>query len=264
MKSSLLSRHPDDGFISSWKAQRFHKPQQPQRGKVLVGALPWSHLLMMLQVCHLFLQLGYPHFRLIIWSREPLSDERGFCQRILLNKLQKQDRISLSFIQNESTQDSGARPIESTTWPRAWFSSNIHLVRPLHRRSGARHQSTQHESYLQGGTKRVPDRDILGLHSLDQARLADNRQIICVLRHPIQLPVVEVEMVALGLDQGLLSWWIMNWMRIRVSPRARGLAYIASSNVPRPSDQTDLDTRCRFILKGDGGRIRKTGPDSST
>jgi hypothetical protein len=36
---------------------------------------------------------------------------------------------------------------------------------------------------------------------------------------------------------------------------ARGLAYIASSNAPRPSDQTDLDTRCRFILKGGGGRI---------
>jgi hypothetical protein len=50
-------------------------------------------------------------------------------------------------------------------------------------------------------------------------------------------------------------------MIIRVSPKARGLAYIASSNAPWPSDQTDLDTRCRFILKGGGGRIRKTGPD---
>jgi hypothetical protein len=50
-------------------------------------------------------------------------------------------------------------------------------------------------------------------------------------------------------------------MRIRVSHRARGLAYIASSNAPRPLDQTDLDTWCRFILKGGGGRIRETGPD---
>jgi hypothetical protein len=53
-------------------------------------------------------------------------------------------------------------------------------------------------------------------------------------------------------------------MRIRVSPRARGLAYIASSNAPRPSDQTNLDTWCRFILKGNGGRIRETGSDWST
>jgi hypothetical protein len=49
-------------------------------------------------------------------------------------------------------------------------------------------------------------------------------------------------------------------MRMRISPRARGLAYIASSNAPWPSDQIDLDTWCRFILKGGGGRIHETRP----
>jgi hypothetical protein len=42
---------------------------------------------------------------------------------------------------------------------------------------------------------------------------------------------------------------------------ARGLAYIALFEAPQPLDQTDIDLRLIFILKGDGGMIRKTEPD---
>jgi hypothetical protein len=74
-------------------------------------------ILMVLRGHHLSFQLGYPRLRFIACLREPLPNERVLGQRILLKILQEQDSISLSFIQNESTKDSRARPSGSTTWP---------------------------------------------------------------------------------------------------------------------------------------------------
>jgi hypothetical protein len=48
-----------------------------------------------------------------------------------------------------------------------------------------------------------------------------------------------------------------------LDPRARGLAYIALSESPQPSDQTDLDQRLLFILKHGGGTIQELAPDWS-
>jgi hypothetical protein len=48
-----------------------------------------------------------------------------------------------------------------------------------------------------------------------------------------------------------------------LDPGVRGLAYIALSESPQPSNQTDLDQRLLFILKGDGGTIQELAPDWS-
>jgi hypothetical protein len=72
---------------------------------------------MVLQGHHLPLQFGNLRLCHIARSREPLPDEHRFRRRIHLKILQERDDISLSFIENESTKDSGARPIRSIMWP---------------------------------------------------------------------------------------------------------------------------------------------------
>jgi hypothetical protein len=44
-------------------------------------------------------------------------------------------------------------------------------------------------------------------------------------------------------------------------PGARALAYIALYEAPQPSDQTDLNERLLFVLKGNGGRIHELTSD---
>jgi hypothetical protein len=66
-----------------------------------------------------------------------------------------------------------------------------------------------------------------------------------------------IEMVALGLSQRNALYLGMT----RVSPRARGLAYIALEEAPQPLDQTNRDGRLLLILKGGRGMIREVGPN---
>jgi hypothetical protein len=44
-------------------------------------------------------------------------------------------------------------------------------------------------------------------------------------------------------------------------PGAKGLAYIALKEAPQSSDQTDLDLRLIFIVKGGGSMIQEVEPD---
>ena len=101
---------------------------------------------MVLQDCNLLLQLSYPCLCLVVRLREALLDECGLGRRVLLKILQARDDISLSFIQNESTKDLGARPIGTTVWPRVHSKGNIHPVQLPGGRSGARAPDVDHTS----------------------------------------------------------------------------------------------------------------------
>jgi UDP-N-acetylglucosamine enolpyruvyl transferase len=48
---------------------------------------------------------------------------------------------------------------------------------------------------------------------------------------------------------------------IRVFPRGKGPEYIALSEAPLPSDQTDLNRQFLLLLKVGGGTIRVIHPD---